>query len=378
MEWLDVIIGNISPGWVWLQIILVDVVLIPFIFQIKFSRYRITRFCYYPFTNGILIAIILIFCVFSTFDGDWFSYRKTFRILCNAVINNTQLEDVYVWIIHNLTLNSYIIFRLIIWGGALFFYNLAFKRLHIDKPLIWIVFILTSLINISYLRCALGYGIFLYGYTFLISPGNHKVRSILYGFFVIILSLFFHKSMYVIVFAGLASLVPIKKWLLLIMILSFPLLMYMFQTIFLSQLDMEAGGMIYLTHGEAIIGSGIQIFYYLCYSYVYITMFMLSKDFLKKRLPYAIEKVYLTSVYALILFALCYFVFEVNGIGGSYLSNRIYIMIYTVFPVLFYYQLNNKMSKKINFVLIIISALAINYRLLYALYLQNLDPSMLG
>ena len=65
------------------------------------------------------LFLCVIFCVFSFWGTDWFHYLEKFPMLLSG--EKGHMESIYVWIAQNLSPN-YIIFRLIIWGGAFYLF----------------------------------------------------------------------------------------------------------------------------------------------------------------------------------------------------------------------------------------------------------------
>lgn len=369
---MDSLISNLTPQWIWLQILLVNLIFLPFLLRLKTTRNNLR----YPrplFSTNFIIFICWIFCIYSTFDGDFFHYRTLFHKVDSSNTFRAHLEDVYVWIIRDLSFHSYTLFRAIVWGVALLFYRKSFKRLGINNHLIWVGFIGSTLVNFAYMRGVLGFGIFLLGYTYIIRPLKNQSKSNLIAILIIACSLFFHKSMFVVLAAGIASILPLKKWFYILIILSFPIFIIIFKTWIIPSFTDDTVGSNYLQESALSFGIGHSLFNYLCYTFVFGTLISLFPLFWERKMPVVIEKSYLFLSYILILYGLAYFALEMENIGGLYLSNRIFLMSFVIFPILYYYQLYINNSKIFNLILIFSAYAAVNYRLLYAFYLQTLD-----
>lgn len=91
--------------------------------------------------------------------------------------------------------DNYIIFRCIIWGIALFFFNRTLNNLKINKSIALFFFCSIYLIYFSYARATLAIIMMCYGYSYLWK--NQRAISITnntWGIIWIALSFFFHKS----------------------------------------------------------------------------------------------------------------------------------------------------------------------------------------
>ena len=86
------------------------------------------------------VGVIFLFCIFSFWISDWFGYQREYIFIRQLEWYRevTSLEPVYVWLI--LHCPDYLIFRLIIFGGAWLLVLLIFKHLNLDEDLSWFFF----------------------------------------------------------------------------------------------------------------------------------------------------------------------------------------------------------------------------------------------
>lgn len=115
------------------------------------------------------------------------------------------------------------------------------------------------------------------------------------------------------------------------------------------------------------------LFNYMNYFVSFGTILLLLIPYWKGQMPKYLCHAYYFVVYILVVYSVVFFVFEMNGIGGKYLSNRIFLMIYCMFPLLFNYQIQRKGMGWQNLCLIFVMWLAVNYNYAYAYYLQLID-----
>ena len=134
--------------------------------------------------------LIVVFCVFSFFAGDWFHYQ-----LLMPTISNDFSEPIYYYFAIFVKRN-YLLFRLAVWGMATcFLYNTS-KRLRINQNIVSFVFIWFFLPTFCYARASLAMASYFLGLSLLLWK-NKKQSSLfqnVFGVMLIALSYVFHRS----------------------------------------------------------------------------------------------------------------------------------------------------------------------------------------
>lgn len=206
--------------------------------------------------NKVLInfiwGIILFFCIYPFFSGDWLHYRE--KIIYFYYYRATDLEPIYTSIMDFVGLN-YFAFRFIIWGCALIFLKLLFSRLKIFETRTLLIFIIWGLLFYSYPRVSLGLSILFYGYSLLIKPINRKLISYALGILLIILSCSFHKSIISLAVIIPFTLFPITRKLVCLFIIGAFLGVYFINNYLLSLKDITTiieGGNYFIKEANAI------------------------------------------------------------------------------------------------------------------------------
>lgn len=164
-----------------------------------------------PYFNrriNIIIGWLLIFAffMFSFYGYDWFAYFdhiKSARYIIgdiNQLTNREALESVYYLIAY--TLNSdYLLWRFVVFGLTVFLSYLMAKRLGLNQAAFFYAFALIATPILSYARVSLAMAIAFYGLSFLSYPmPSKRPLSYLLGSFLVIISVFFHKSALVLPF----------------------------------------------------------------------------------------------------------------------------------------------------------------------------------
>ena len=141
------------------------------------------------------VGVIFTFCIFSFWILDWFGYQKEYIVIRQLEWYRevTSLEPVYVWLI--LHCPDYLVFRLIIFGGAWLFVVLIFRHLELDQDLAWFFFGVLFLPLFAYARVSLAVVMMLYGAVIISKPfGGNRLYSYMIGGAFLVCSVFFHKS----------------------------------------------------------------------------------------------------------------------------------------------------------------------------------------
>ncbi len=156
----------------------------------------------------ILIGIIL-YAVTMWIPGDWFSYQEWVK---TPYTLNEDKEAPYIFLRTFLN-HNYLLFRIVVWGGAAFMLSLAFRLLRLDvKSGLFFFFSMFALL-FSYARVSLAMAFFFLGYCLVIQVIEEKKNPILLlgGAALMVVSVYFHRSMIVPLALSLISLIPFKK-----------------------------------------------------------------------------------------------------------------------------------------------------------------------
>ncbi|MBQ6184921.1 MAG: EpsG family protein [Bacteroidales bacterium] len=177
--------------------------------------------------------LFLLYCIFAFDGGDFYNYYLLIR-----EDSLEHMEPVYHIIVHAVN-NNYILFRLIVWGGALFFFKKAVKRFNLDynRSLFFLFAVFISVFD--YARASLAMSIFFYGLSLVLLPGINKIGSYFLGLLLMITSVFFHNSMIIALAASLLLFVPINGFTIVLIIISFSLASSIFAPALQNLVDAE-------------------------------------------------------------------------------------------------------------------------------------------
>lgn len=163
------------------------------------------RTCYQANLKIFMFLSCLIFALTYFADSDYFHYKS----LLNDIEANrlsASIEDIYISLAKCVNYN-YILFRLFIWGSALFIFckTASINKININHVL-YLLFVVYIAI-FSYARATLGMSILFFGLSFYINSKSLLKKSI--GIVILICSYFFHHSLIIAIILALLS-IPFK------------------------------------------------------------------------------------------------------------------------------------------------------------------------
>ena len=158
----------------------------------------------------LLAFLIVIFAVTSWYTGDFFGYQRLVELYYPG-IENFHLEKVYEYIIQ-FTKNNYLLFRIVIWGGATLCYVQTVKILKINLLMALFIMFLLFTTTFCYARATLAMGVYFLGLSLLMEGRNsHKVKYVIMGAAILISSYFFHKSLATLIIITTFYFIPLNR-----------------------------------------------------------------------------------------------------------------------------------------------------------------------
>ncbi len=250
----------------------------------------------YDFSSSKTIAhkwtlfFIGLFFVTHTMRGDFFHMMEHVKNYRFAVGAYNYGEPVYI-AIAQLVDKNYFLFRTIVWGSAFILFCLTAKRMKVPVYQAAIFLLLNYAILFGYGRVTLAMAVYFLGLSFLCRPiERYPLISYLIGILIVLISSSFHSSSYVMIAMTLLLLLPIRKWTIVLVVVSFPILIYVarpiFEYVMLASTDemMLNKASNYLERERGIRGlSGILISS-LQYAAFYVPFFISTIVFLQKNI----------------------------------------------------------------------------------------------
>lgn len=160
--------------------------------------------------TGWFYLLVAVFAVTSFFNGDFFGYQALVSSYYHG-IEGFHLEKIYEYIIE-LTGQNYLLFRVVVWGGAtiLFYYITKIYKVNALQAL-FVMFLLYT-IQYTYARATLAMAVYFLGFSiFSKYQAKHNAIGIILGIIIIVASLLFHNSMAVMIILTIFYFIPINK-----------------------------------------------------------------------------------------------------------------------------------------------------------------------
>lgn len=149
-----------------------------------------------------IFFLLILYAVTAFNNGDFYHYIPWVKFAdVNWNIDPTNNVEIAYQYISSAIDGNYTLFRLIVWGGAATLIALTARRLNINPSLT--LFLVLALFGhyFSYARATLAMSVYFYGLSFFIirDYGIKKIINFIIGIALILFSIFFHRSMYILV-----------------------------------------------------------------------------------------------------------------------------------------------------------------------------------
>ena len=145
--------------------------------------------------SKMLFLLVCLFAVCSFYNGDYFHYEQVVRNVL-PFSERFGLEDFYGYLI-NFTHHNYLLFRIVVWGGALLL--VVFIAKLYDASIYGVIYFLFALYmsTFDYSRASLGMAVYFMGLSVFTNKTNVILK--LLGLVVIVSSYFFHRSIAILI-----------------------------------------------------------------------------------------------------------------------------------------------------------------------------------
>ena len=171
-----------------------------------------------------IIFFVGIYLITNTMNGDFLHFMDIVHNYSFTEGAYNYGESIYKPIIMAVGRN-YLLFRTVIWGGALLLFCIIAKRF--DVPIYYAVLLMLILHSrtFCYARATLAMAFASLGFSFFCKPNNNKIIKFSLGILFALISTRFHNSGWIMIAMLIFLAIPIeKKWGLLLSLLIIPLL----------------------------------------------------------------------------------------------------------------------------------------------------------
>lgn len=141
--------------------------------------------------------LFFLYTMTSFINGDYFNYIRWIDLALNSPYSN--VEPFYKELLTIINSN-YLVFRTVVWGGALLLFIRTVQRLEIPVSLSLFVLFAIFVLLFSYARATLAMAVYFYGVSFFIAPfKNNRIVSFIIAAALVLLSRSFHSSAIVMI-----------------------------------------------------------------------------------------------------------------------------------------------------------------------------------
>lgn len=297
------------------------------------------------FRDYIVLFLFVVFTIFYCLDHDYFAYREWVGGGLSAYYTK---ETIYTyltsWVISINTSYNYELFRFLIWGISVilvYFITIIIKQ----RPLFVLLFIfLLFNTTFSYGRGTLGMAIYSLG-LILIIKGGKKIKYNIIGLVIAMISVFFHRQMFIALAVMPILFFPIKFNNVILLI--FPLItialigiwVFMENSWLLSDSMTDS-----FDNYKNIKDNSLTINRFIGYSIFYFSFILITN--LMTRIKQNVDTVYIFKLYrivfGLIVVATAFFIFFGNN---AFFYRTLYMSMIPISIILSYFY-ENKLVKK--------------------------------
>lgn len=334
--------------WVIIDIFVFNLLVLPLFINIK--RHKKNTICLNnqtsPISAILWFSLILFFCLFDQTSGDYFHYRDDIRDMQRFHDDHYGMEWIYNQVIV-LFGYSYLLFRLFVWGFAMFFYRKILIELRIHNLISYSLMALVLLRYFSYGRYALAFSMFLYGFVLLF---NEKQTKKIYGIILIVFSILFHKTIVVLFPLLLLTIVPLNVYTVCACIVAAPFIVSLINNnisdyMLLLDPEINRAELRYL-NSEREYDNTIREFI-LFYSYLIPILFFLYK-FYKFYKSHIVPQVYKYMFKLILLIFYVVLILYFIDVGSASIYNRIRIIAFYPICIIVSFYINQLGKQGLN------------------------------
>ena len=322
--------------------------------------------------------IILLFCLFAFWGTDWFHIAVDYQWLRQGM--KSHLESLYIYLIENIC-PDYIMFRLIVWGVALFLYNKTIQLLNIKKDLAWACFVVIGLLWFSYARVSLAMAMMFFSFA-LYNSRNSLFWSKFLALLFLVGSYFCHKSaLFGIVFIIVSSYAPkLNLKLLYLVLLCIPIVYFGLGYFMVGFMDMnnESDGAMgqslvsvqgYMSRDAQAQGLGLLMQQFLERLVYILTAYIGIKAVVNKNIRSTIPNNITRLINLLFYLVVMSFIFQFDlGFNTSIMADRFFKFAFIPTSLVLAYFISNRLYTRMTSVVIVIGIFSTFYELLYSFY----------
>lgn len=349
------------------------------LFVVVYYRKNVTKYSFQKDRGDfwmILFALVLIIIVAASSQSDWFNYQRSVKNYDFTPGTYHHTEPIYGFIIRIVNRN-YLLFRIIVWGGAFLLVGLTFKRFEINQNVSIFLLITAYLLTFNYARATLAMACYFYGLSFLIKPTKGLGVWNLFLMAVFFFGAYsFHHSLLALVLLTVLVYLPLNKpYMIVIMLIGLPIIAMIMKDSFALVDVFEEEAMSDKLEMYSNIQKGrMSLFglfrYTIQYGSFYVPIVLDTIIIIKhyRQLDWPIIRLHRVMI-ATTVFSLA---FLFMGFENQIMYYRFLYMTFIPITIISVYLLEHSLLKKRQYTAIVLFGMLNQlYTLLYAIYFQN-------
>lgn len=325
----------------------------------------------------IFVSFVGFYFITNCMNGDFFHTMEKVHDYSPSVLSYYNGEPIYR-VITSIVNNNYLLFRIIVWGGAFIVFCLTARRMRI--PLFMAVSIIAIFYSVlfCYARATAAMAVYFLGLSFFCYPTKHEWLGYIMGGGLVFFSWQFHTSALIMIIMTFIIFMPVKKWSILIMLLVIPIIAVYFKDFFfLLALDEEtneymANKMLSYSEREVVTGVASRMINLVRYASLYVPLFYCYSLIIKKQ-ENAHDNQSISRLF-IVAFGLAYASTIFLFFGDTFYTFFYRVLNMTIIPIsllLSKLYIDGKMSKRLLLNCTILGMLSQFMHLSYMVYLNR-------
>ena len=325
----------------------------------------------------VFILSVTLFTITCFITGDFYHYQELVHNYDFSIVDANHGEPIYGVIIRIINQN-YLLFRVIVWGGALFLLSRALLCLGLDDYKVLYYLTASYILTFSYARATLAFSVYFLGIALMCTPHHKNVIVRIIGVVLVGISYLFHHSMVIAIAITPIIFVPFNRRTIILGLFLIPLFFALFSNlinsiltngVFLDNEELAEQISFYAERSTDAINWKGLIYELSNYATFLLPVFLITYSaFFKNKnaFPFYIN-VFFKIAFTLALVAIMFLFLDIEGKVFFY---RVLFMTFIPLSIVVYYAASNGIIKRKTYLsLIYIGLFAQYYRFLYNIYL---------
>ena len=334
----------------------------------------------YNYSSGkrlLFLFGVAVFAITCFINGDFYHYQEMVHSYDFSEWASNHGEPVYGYIIQ-LVNRNYLLFRIVVWGGALFLVSKLVSQLGLEDYKVVFYLLSSYILTFSYARATLAFSIYYLGVVFCVAPNNRSLLKRVIGIALILISYSFHHSLIIAIAITPIIFIPFNKRTILLVFILIPIIFGLFSNLinsvlvsgeFLDNEELASQISFYAERSTEAINWKGKIYEWSNFATFFVPLIIVTYySYFKNKIvfPFYIEA-FFKIAFSLILFAVMFLFLDIEGKVFFY---RVLFMTFIPLSIIVYYTaIYGIIKRKMYLFLLLLGLSAQLYRFIYSMYL---------